>query len=208
MVVRKFLYEKFYPTWKHRWATPFKKRRFRYIFNTLLDWGGAFNGKKICEIGCCTGADFLQFFKDVDGVELTGIDIMPQNIQQSNVTFLQMDAEATPFQDKYFDLVVSFGVLEHIEPIEKLCKVIAEIDRISKEYVIIVPNISTFFELHTIQFLWQLRAGNRKRRYGNLNYFSDEAWLQFGGFSGAKVIRWSYLPGLIKNTVIVKRLSS
>jgi ubiquinone/menaquinone biosynthesis C-methylase UbiE len=150
----------------------------------------------------------LKFFKDVKGVNLTGIDIAPQNIRQSNVTFLQMDAEATPFKDKSFDLTVSIGVLEHIEPIEKLSKVIAEIDRISKAYAIIVPNISTLLEPHTVDFFWQLRAGNKKKKYGALNYFSDEAWLQFGGFSGAEIRRFAYIPGLIKNTVIVKRLNS
>jgi ubiquinone/menaquinone biosynthesis C-methylase UbiE len=160
------------------------------------------------EIGCSSGADFLRFFKDVEGVKLTGIDILPQNIKQSNVTFLQMDAEATPFQDKSFDLTVSIGVLEHIEPIEKLCKVITEIDRISKEYVIIIPNISTLLEPHTVDFFWQLRATYKKKKYNALNYFSDEAWLQFGGFSGAKITRFAYIPGLIKNTIIVKRSSS
>jgi SAM-dependent methyltransferase len=205
-----YLYEKFYPTWKHNWATSLKKRRLLYVNNIL---GGRLfdkswlNGKKILDIGCSSGADFLQFFKDVNGVNLTGIDILPQNIQQSNVTFLQMDAEVTHFQDKSFDLTVSIGVLEHIEPIEKLSKVIAEIDRISKEYVIIVPNISTFLEPHTVEFFWQLRSMNKKKVFPLLNYFSDEAWLQFTGFSDAEITRFAYIPGLIKNTIIAKRLN-
>jgi ubiquinone/menaquinone biosynthesis C-methylase UbiE len=203
-------YRRFYPTWKHRWVTSLKKRRISY-FSTLLG-GHLFDeswlsGKNILEIGCSSGADFLQFFKDIKGVRFTGIDILPQKIKQPNVTFLQMDAEVTPFQDKSFDLTVSIGVLEHIQPIEKLCKVIAEIDRISKEYVVIVPNISTLLEPHTVDFLWQLRAMNKKKKYSALNYFSDEAWLQFGGFSGAKITRFAYIPLLIKNTIIVKRLS-
>jgi ubiquinone/menaquinone biosynthesis C-methylase UbiE len=202
-----FLYKKYYPTWKRYWAKNLKRRRLLYV-NAILE-GRLFdkswlNGKKILDIGCSSGADFLQFFKDIEGVNLTGIDIAPQNIQQSNVTFLQMDAEATPFQNKSFDLTVSIGVLEHIEPIEKLSKVIAEIDRVSKEYVIIVPNILTFLEPHAVEFFWQLRSMNKKKKYNALNYFSDEAWLQFGGFSGAAITRFSYIPGLIKNTIIVK----
>jgi ubiquinone/menaquinone biosynthesis C-methylase UbiE len=205
-----FLYKKYYHTWKHSWAKSLKERRLLYV-NTIL--GGRLfdkswlNGKKILEIGCSSGADFLQFFKDIKGVNLTGIDIAPQNIQQSNVTFLQMDAETIPFQDKSFDLTVSIGVLEHIQPIEKLSKVIAEIDRVSKEYVVIVPNISTFFEPHTVSFFWQLRARNKKKKHNTLNYFSDDAWLKFEGFSGVEITRFSYIPGLIKNTIITKRLS-
>ena len=202
-----YLYNKFYRTWKHNWAKSLKMRRLLYV-NDIL--GGCLfdkswlNGRKILDIGCSSGADFLQFFKDFNGLSLTGIDIRPQNIQQSNVTFLQTDAEATPFQDKSFDLAVSIGVLEHIEPIEKLSKVITEIDRISKAYVIIVPNISTFFEPHTVSFLWQLRAKNKKKKYDFLNYFSDETWLKFTGFSGAEITRFTYIPGLIKNTIIFK----
>jgi ubiquinone/menaquinone biosynthesis C-methylase UbiE len=164
------------------------------------------NGKKILDLGCSVGRDFLRFFKDFNEVSLTGIDISPQNIQQSNVTFLQVDAEATPFKDKSFDLTVSIGVLEHIQPIEKLCKVIAEIDRISKEYIIIVPNISTFFEPHAVSFFWQLRAMNKKKNPGYpINYFSDEAWLQFTGFCDAEIKRFAYIPGFIKNTIIIKK---
>jgi ubiquinone/menaquinone biosynthesis C-methylase UbiE len=210
MKMLNFLYKRFYPRWKHYYATSLKKRRLSYV-NTIL--GGRLfnkswlNGKNILEIGCSSGADFLHFFENSKEVNLTGIDIEPQNIRQSNVTFLQMDAESTPFKDKSFDLTVSIGVLEHIEPIEKLSKVIAEIDRISKEYVIIVPNILTLLEPHTVDFFWQLRAINKKKKYNALNYYSDDAWLKFGGFSGAKVTRYSYIPGLIKNTVIAKVIS-
>jgi ubiquinone/menaquinone biosynthesis C-methylase UbiE len=115
-----------------------------------------------------------------------------------------MDAEDTLFKDKYFDLTVSIGVLEHIEPIEKLCKVITEIDRISKEYVVIVPNIITFLEPHTLRFFWQLRAIHSKKKYDALNFYSDETLLKFKGFSGAKITRFDYIPGLIKNTIIYK----
>lgn len=205
--MKNLAYRKCYPVWKHNLSTGLKKRRLLHI-NRILDgrlldkaW---LNGKRILEIGCASGADFIQFFKEYQDVDITGIDISHYDIQQSNVTFMVMDAEKTPFEDKQFDFTVSIGVLEHIQPVEKLCRVIAEIDRISKEYVVLVPSISTFLEPHTGDFFWQLRPRGRKRNYNHLNYYSDDAWLQFGGFSGAKITRFGYIPLLIENSIIYR----
>jgi len=70
--------------------------------------------------------------------------------------------------------------------------------------MMLVPNISTFFEPHTTDFFWQLTSARRKKPYPYLNYYSDEAWLQFKGLKEAKIKRFSYIPFLIKNTVIYK----
>jgi len=110
--------------------------------------------------------------------------------------------ESLPFEDKSIDLTVSFGTLEHIQPIEKLCKVISEINRVSKQYIILVPSISTFFEPHTNSFFWPTRQKGKKHLATSLNYFSYEAWLQFSGFTNAKITRFYYFPGLISNTII------
>ena len=53
------------------------------------------------------------------------------------------------FEDNYFDCTVSIGVIEHITPIDKLNGMINEINRVSRNYIIIVPSISTFIEPHT-----------------------------------------------------------
>ncbi len=205
--MRTFLYNKFYPVWKTKYATLLKKKRLNFI-NDILE-GKLFdhswlNGKKILEIGCANGKDFMQFFKNYHGLHITGIDIEDYVINQDNVTFLKVDAEKLPFEDNHFDLCVSFGVLEHIQPIEKLCSVVSEVDRVAKSYVILVPSISTFFEPHTTEFLWQLKPAGKKRPYSHLNYFSDEAWLQFQGFSKAHVKRYSYIPFFVRNTIIYK----
>lgn len=207
-MIKNFLYKKAYPSWKSKYSTRLKRSRVRFINNMNLDhpfdsrW---LNGKRVLEVGCGEGKDFIQFFDD-SMVQITAIDIKDQILEQSNVTFMKIDAQELPFEDKQFDLTVSFGVLEHIQPIEKLCKVISEIDRVSKSYAIIVPNISTLIEPHAVDLFWQLRSPERKCRYSQLNYYSDEAWLQFKGFSKARIKRYSYIPFLIKNTLIYKGL--
>lgn len=206
--MRTSFYNKYYSFWKTKYATPLKKKRVNFINNIM---GGQlfdqswYSGKEILEIGCANGKDFIQFFNNCHSLHITGIDIEEYVYTQENVTFLKVDAENLPFADNHFDLCVSFGTLEHIQPIEKLCRVVSEIDRVSKSYAILVPSISTFFEPHTREFFWQLKTIGKKRLYSHLNYFSDEAWLQLQGFRKARVKRYSYIPFFIKNTVIFKK---
>lgn len=182
------------------------RRRFQEIIslaNLDLNAGPV---KRVLEVGCHNGRDFTQFLDGNPHVELTGIDLVDHGISQSNFSFLSADAECLPFADDTFDLVVSIGVLEHIAPMEKLCKVVSEIDRVAVNHVIIVPSISTFVEPHTSSLLWQLRKHGSKRKYfDNLNFFSDEAWLSFEGFSSSHIKRRWLIPGLISNTYIYKK---
>jgi len=128
-----------------------------------------------------------------------GVDPIETGLAQENFTFIKANGIDLPFPDGYFDAVVSIGVLEHVEPIENLCKVITEIERVAKRYVVIVPAINTFLEPHTQAIWWQLRP---VKRIEQLNYFSDMAWLKFSGFRAATITRFDYLPGLITNLAI------
>jgi ubiquinone/menaquinone biosynthesis C-methylase UbiE len=160
--------------------------------------------KRVLEVGCANGKDFIQFCRNNDEAELVGLDIQDYGLQQENFKMVVGDAEKIEYPDNYFDLTVSFGVLEHIQPIEKLCAVISEIDRVSKNYVVVVPSISTIVEPHVASLLWQLRARGKKKNYSRLNYFSDEAWLQFEGFSQAKLQRFYHLPPFVSNLMLYK----
>ncbi len=156
---------------------------------------------KILEIGCAQGKDFIRH-TNKQSYELYGVDITSYKDKHSDFTFVLTDASELPFKDNSFDLVVSIGMLEHIQPIEKLCQVISEIKRVGKYHIIIVPSISTFIEPHCAKILWQLQDKNKKNHYSNLNYYSDEAWLQFQGFNKSKTQRFKFIPLLINNLII------
>ena len=131
---------------------------------------------------------------------LYGIDVFDTGLAQDNFKLIIADAETIPFPDGWFDIVVSFGVLEHIEPIDKLDRVIKEIKRVAKKYCIVVPSISTVIEPHMLSPFWQLRHHNMS---WNLNYFSDEAWTKFSDFHDAKTKRTYYLSLLISNLMVL-----
>jgi ubiquinone/menaquinone biosynthesis C-methylase UbiE len=188
--------------WKLPISKYFKRRRIEYISDIL---GGIDKkGLKILDVGCGNGRDFITYFKNRDDVSITGIDIRDRHIEQGNFRFVKGDAEKLPFEDNEFDVVLSIGVLEHIVPMEKLSRVISEIERVGKRFVVVVPCISTPFEPHVESVRWQLRGIGKKKRYSTqpLIYMSDEAWLSFKGFKDAKIDRFWYIPGVKREGVI------
>jgi len=154
-------------------------------------------GKKILEIGCGRGRDFLKYFEDIDEIKLVGIDLKKRKELDDikNFEFICADAENIPFPDDYFDIGVSIGVLEHIAPVEKLARVLSECDRVCKSFVHIVPSVSTLWEPHTGVYRWQLNEPSRKVEYeAPLYILTEETWLGFEALKGAKTFRFDTVP--------------
>ena len=194
-------------TYHRTFKTKFRDKRRKYIEDLIAKaTRGQVNGRaKIVEVGCAGGKDFLTLVSDKTRYELYGIDnrdFSDTDGAADCFNFTQADGDNIPFEDKFFDVAISIGVLEHIKPILKLDKVTQEIDRVSKRYIVIVPSIATRLEPHRVQWNWQLKDPKHKVPDANLFYYSDEAWLQFSGFLNGSTHRIAYIPGLINNLVI------
>jgi len=93
--------------------------------------------EKVLEIGVGVGTDLVQYAKNrarVYGVDLTedAIEITKQNFKLKGLEFdilKTCDAENLSFEDNFFDLVYSFGVLHHTPNTDKAIK---EIHRVLK----------------------------------------------------------------------------
>lgn len=195
----------FYKVWKRKISTVWKKRRFKKIMQLvqLPD-----KKIKVLEVGCANGMDFIQFL-DRDKFEIWGVDIDKNSGVQEWVNFVSADAAELPFEDGSFDLVVSIGLLEHIEPMEKLCEVIHEFERVGKNQISVVPSISTILEPHSCKLFFPQRLHTElcSEQEGiplHLNFLSEHTWTKFNGFCGCKIKRFFYLPPFIMNTVIYK----
>ena len=141
------------------------------------------------------------------GYELWAADILERALPWEDVSFVRADAAELPFADGEFDLVITVGLLEHIEPLEKLCKVAGELRRVGKRQISVVPSLSTPLEPHSASPLWPWRL--HRDKFGpqpdgtlRLNFLTDHSWTKLEPFSACKVKRIWYLPGLVRNTVI------
>jgi SAM-dependent methyltransferase len=189
-----------YEAWLSLGLTRYLKRRRVKFMDQLLQ-GALSQAKTVIEVGCGSGRDYVKL---TEGAlpQIYGLDIFDAGLRQPNFTFVQGDLEAIPFPDRFFDVALSFGVLEHVEPMEKLSRGIKEITRVSKSYCIAVPCMATRLEPHHWEYRWQLKPPNS--RQVNLNYLSDQAWRCFEGFDGANTARFDYIPGLITTLMIYK----
>ena len=88
----------------------------------ILDFAdfAAWCGKRVLEVGVGLGADHERFARA--GAELWGIDLTDRAVALTQARFAQLglishlqvgDAENLPFEDGFFDLVYSWGVIHH-----------------------------------------------------------------------------------------------
>ncbi len=92
------------------------------LIEKLIDFVELNGHKSFLEIGC--GSGFItKYIANKYGGEVTGIDIDPRQIELAtkesiyigDIRYLEANATNLPFEDKRFDIVLSVGVLHHIE---------------------------------------------------------------------------------------------
>lgn len=99
-----------------------------------LQWG---RGKKILDYCCGEGPTSLKLAQE--GLQVTGIDISPEQIKKAKeqaqkkgvedlTSFLVMDGENMKFENNSFDLITCFGVLHHLD----IKKAYSELARVLK----------------------------------------------------------------------------
>lgn len=209
-----FVKSKFYLAWKNTFARGLKKKRIDKMLQLANIQNISGCKIKILELGCANGKDAVQFLDNSNLFDITGVDIKDYGISQDNFTFVQADAADLPFEDKSFDVVISIGLLEHIEPMEKLSSMIKEIDRVGKSYVNVIPSISSPLEPHAVRPFWGTRMHKKfvhKYSHQNilkLNYFSDHTWSKFEGFLDSEIKRIWYMFPIIRNLIVYKPYNS
>jgi cyclopropane fatty-acyl-phospholipid synthase-like methyltransferase len=168
----------------------------------------------VLDIGCGHGLSFEAF--DTTN-RIVGVDLNPSDYRAADFTFRLANGSELPFADSEFDVAVSIGCFEYITPMTELDACISEINRVAKRALVVVPSITILLESHFHSFLWQLRSYERRRklshsslgfelpgRHEEINYFSDNAWLNFIGFSTWKTKRHWHMFPIVRNLFIYK----
>jgi ubiquinone/menaquinone biosynthesis C-methylase UbiE len=100
---------------------PKHARRVINRVERLLPFACPEEGQRFLEVGCGSGAVCRHMAKR-HSLNVTGTDVDGEQIERAqkdidnaaNLRFLEADATNLPFQDKDFDIVLSFQVLHHI----------------------------------------------------------------------------------------------
>lgn len=175
-------------------------------------------GRRVLEIGVGAGTDHLQWARagaECHGVDLTdaAIDITRARLTHYGLasTLQRVNAEAIPYDDGFFDIVYSWGVIHHAEHPER---VIAEVHRVLRPGGQFIGMFYSRRSLVALRF-WvrhALLAGRPWRSLrdviwhhmesvGTRCYTAAELRELFGGFSQVQVIPLlttydtAYLPG-------------
>ncbi len=132
------------------------------------------NSSKILDIGCGKGFLLYEIKKILPGITLYGVDISKYALKSINklisgkFEYLDLNKKKLPYKSKCFDLVISMACLHNLE-IDKLRKIIKEINRVGKKSYIMVESYRNNKELFNLQ-CWALTCET---------FFSNKEWKWF-----------------------------
>ena len=155
--------------------------RWAKVAKAMADHYGIKPGDKILDVGCGKGFLIYDFTQVVPGVEVTGIDISEyaiENVVEGVKDRVQVGkADALPFADKSFDLVISINTLHNLYSYE-LDKALREIERVGKKNKYICVESYRNEEEKTNLLYWQVtcEAFNTPAEW--------EWWFKTTGYTG------------------------
>ena len=119
--------------------------RWEKVVKKLIDYYKLDSKSKILDIGCGKGYMLYEFTKHLPNIEICGLDISEyalKNSKEEISSFLSLgNASNLPYDDNYFDLVISINTLHCLNACE-LDQSLREIERVGKLHkYICVENI-------------------------------------------------------------------
>tara|TARA_Y100001970_G_scaffold258688_1_gene338841 strand:- start:5024 stop:5683 length:660 start_codon:yes stop_codon:yes gene_type:complete len=151
------------------------------VIPTFLEYWKLENGNNLLDVGCAKGFMLYDFFQILPELNLYGIDISTYAVEncisevKKNVRVA--NANNLPYQDNFFDAVISINTIHNLE-IDECAKAIREIERVSKGKSFITVDAYNNDEEKKRMFAWNLTAKT---------IMSVEDWKKFfksNGYSG------------------------
>jgi ubiquinone/menaquinone biosynthesis C-methylase UbiE len=128
---------------KHTHSNPVQRRLIDRFHRIVLSKIAELAPESFLDAGCGEGFVAEILLRQMPGLTLTGFDFNPESVElarqmNADATFVEASIFDIPFEDRSFDVVGCFEVLEHqTDPAPAL----KELARVAKRYVIIsVPH--------------------------------------------------------------------
>lgn len=144
--------------------------RWESVAKRLIEIYGLKDASKILDVGCGKGYLLYEFKKLLPESEIVGFDISHYAIKNAkeeikDKLFIHKAQELYPFNDDYFDLVISINTLHNLK-IYELKVALSEIERVGKNKYIVVESYKNSLELFNLQ-CWALTCQS---------FFSIDEW--------------------------------
>jgi hypothetical protein len=126
-----------------------RRRRARVTF--MLSKVALSERPNVIDIGCgISGRSFEDYVPE--DWRILGVDVVPEHrVQHTHpgFTYRREDAQHLEcFGDREFDLAVSVGMLEHITEEPTFSRIVAQIRRVARQYIVVVPYKYCWIEPH------------------------------------------------------------
>ena len=151
---------------------------FRNHFNLSAD-------SSVLDVGCAKGFMLHDMAELIPGITVKGIDISEyaiENTIESMKHHVQVaDAKALPFEDNYFDVVISINTVHNLER-EECGKALQEIERVSNERSFITVDAYHNNEEKEAMLSWNLtgktimHVDEWKIYFDEIGYSGDYYW--------------------------------
>ena len=135
--------------------------RWAKVAQQLIDLYELRAGSKILDVGCGKGFLLYEIQLLQPGIEIHGFDISQYGLDNTHPDlkaklFIHRAQENFPFQDNFFDLVISLGTLHNLHIFE-LEVAVSEIERVGKQGYIMVESFRNELEMFNLE-CWALTA--------------------------------------------------
>jgi SAM-dependent methyltransferase len=127
----------------------------------MIEWYASLQGRRILDTGCGLGMYVRAFRRFSDKVY--GIDVDPDKVADAcqELPNLQVaSAECLPFEDSWFNVVLSHEVWEHVNDDRAAAREAVRVLCPGGRLVVFVPNRLWFFETHGVYWHGAYHFGN------------------------------------------------
>ena len=194
--------ELFYNTFSDKWENSINKietrKRIKVVFGKLLK-GIELKGKEFLEIGCGLGHFAEKAYEK--GAKVTAIDIGEKLVEKTKERvpggkILVASAAELPFEDEFFDIVLSTEVIEHVEDQKSAFSEMLRVLKRGGYLVLTTPNKmfkSVFDFLSFIKF---------RPYHGNEKWLSSREIKKFIKKMGAEIIKETHFNFIYPNELL------
>ena len=135
--------------------------RWKPVAEALIKRYGLTSNSRVLDVGFGKGFLLYEIQLLLPGIELYGIDISKHglaNIPKDLKADLKLQSAASPFpwNDKYFDLVISLGTFHNLH-LPELEKALKEVERVGKSSYVMVESFRNEQEMFNLE-CWALTA--------------------------------------------------